>query len=459
MSGQGLEATNGMDGNSKADNPSFEVVQNDKLFVERFAILFNSQKLSDITLCVGDDRYYAHKFVLVTCSEVFQVMLNEARWRESNQQEIPLTEEDECVRIFPQFLRYMYTGSVGLTTNNVLPILLLADKYSVPTLGQVCVDYMMHHIVESPDTNRTLSWYQYAKITGNDLLVDRCRKFILSNFDIILKTADWMELSKAEVVEFISSSDLVVSNEYDLWLHVEKWLTCEHNKPNLKENVEEIIPLLRFMMISPKNLLEIENSQLCEDYKAIFSKKLHTAYRYHSLLLDDVDMTFGTEKFRNYLAEIYGLCVDLMLPNYHSVDKIDSKIIRKVSIPVEFISNTKHTKSKNNVLFEVMFWPKGCFKTFSWYGPSSENVSLHIRMPSKQFSELDTAITFLIFGVRNGVRNVALTYKKTQMFSQTANCMNDENIISLQKLQAEQSPYLINGNLEAKLFIKIQNVT
>lgn len=118
--------------------------------------------------------------------------------------------------------RYMYAGSIGLTTNNVLPILLLADKYSVSTLEQVCVTYMMHHIVESPDTNRTLSWYQYAKMTRNVLLVDRCKKFILSNFNIILKTVDWMELPQAEVVEFVSSSDLVIGNEFDLWLHVEK---------------------------------------------------------------------------------------------------------------------------------------------------------------------------------------------------------------------------------------------
>lgn len=231
----------------------------------------------------------------------------------------------------------------------------------------------------------------------------------------------------------------------------------EHNNPNLKENVAEIIPLLRFMMISPKGLLEIENSQLCEDHKAIFSEKLHAAYRYH-LLMVDVETICGTEKFRNYTAEIYGLCIDLTLANYQTVDKIDSKLTRKVSIPLKFLSNMKHTNSKNSVIFDVMFWPKGSFKTFNWYESPSENVSLNIRMLSKQFSEIETTITVLIFGVRNDARNVAFAYKKIHTFSQTAYCMNDDNVISLQKLQAEQSPYLINGNFEAKLIIKIHKI-
>lgn len=131
--------------------------------------------------------------------------------------------------------RYLYTGCVSLTTDNVLPILLLADKYNISSLSQTCIEYMLHHVVESPDTNRTLSWYQYGKMTANALLVDKCRKFILSNFDIILKTSDWMNLSKTEVIEFLSSNDLVVSDEFYLWQKVEKWLSSRYEDDEFSE--------------------------------------------------------------------------------------------------------------------------------------------------------------------------------------------------------------------------------
>ena len=53
-------------------NRSLERIQNDKNFIERFATLYNSEVLSDIILRVGDERFFAHKFMLITCSEVFE---------------------------------------------------------------------------------------------------------------------------------------------------------------------------------------------------------------------------------------------------------------------------------------------------------------------------------------------------------------------------------------------------
>jgi hypothetical protein len=53
-------------------NPSLENIENNKLVVDRFASLFNNEKLSDIIIQVGDERFYAHKFMLIICSEVFE---------------------------------------------------------------------------------------------------------------------------------------------------------------------------------------------------------------------------------------------------------------------------------------------------------------------------------------------------------------------------------------------------
>jgi hypothetical protein len=74
------------------------------------------------------------------------------------------------------YCRYLYGGTVEVNTETVLPVLLLADKYGIKQLCESCVSYMMQHIVESPDSNRTLSWYQYAKMTSNQLLQDKCRQ-------------------------------------------------------------------------------------------------------------------------------------------------------------------------------------------------------------------------------------------------------------------------------------------
>ena len=59
---------------------------------------------------------------------------------------------------------YLYSGEVVLSTTSVLPLLLLADKYEVSCLRQSCLRFMMDHVVQSPDTNRALTWYQYAQV-------------------------------------------------------------------------------------------------------------------------------------------------------------------------------------------------------------------------------------------------------------------------------------------------------
>lgn len=344
---------------------------------------------------------------------------------------------------------------MGLTTNNVLPVLLLADKYCIPALGSACVEYMTCHIVESPDTNRTLSWYQYAKMTGNSLLVDKCRKFILSNFDIILRTTDWTELSKAEVVEFLSSSDIVVSNEYDLWQKVEKWLTNERNMENMIQNIQEVIPLLRLKMIPPKQLLAIEKSGLYQEHKEIFSERLNEAYRHHSLLMNEVNTEGSGNKFRNYTSPIYALCTDMSLLHYNYVEKFESKICKHINVPIEYVASSKCSRE---VKFEAVFWPKGPFKTFNWYGYISENATLSIKMLSRNLLSVHATLSLILFGTRNGIKYVAFSYNNNHTFQSNSSVFTEDNVISLKTLSAKNSPFLVNGNLEAKLFIKIQSV-
>ena len=352
---------------------------------------------------------------------------------------------------------------MDLTTDNVLPILLLADKYSIPTLQEACVEYMMRHIVESPDTNRTLSWCQYSRMTGNKLLAESCTKFILSNFDIVLKAADWAELTKVEIVEFLSSSDVIVNSEFELWNELVRWFTSENNIDDLESNLKDIVPLLRFTMIPPKNLLQIEGSELCSHNQAVFSDKLNQAYRHHSLLFDQVDMESGEEKFRNYSSELYGLCNDMSLLNYPSIGKIESKISKTISVPLMFVSQG-HPKKQNLVNFEVSFWPKGYYTTFTLYGNhmgrQSDCTTLTIRRvsPSKPLPPMEATITLIIYGMKNGIKYVAFTYTKSHTFAQESNVLNEENVIQLKNLTSENSPYLINGNLDTKIFIKIQKV-
>ena len=53
-------------------NSSREVIKDEDSLVQRLQALYNSELFSDIVLRIGDYRYHAHKFMLITSSEVFE---------------------------------------------------------------------------------------------------------------------------------------------------------------------------------------------------------------------------------------------------------------------------------------------------------------------------------------------------------------------------------------------------
>ncbi|KAJ8315209.1 hypothetical protein KUTeg_007359 [Tegillarca granosa] len=446
-------------------NPSEEEIRDDYEFVQRFHSLFNSEMFSDIVLKVGENRFHAHKFMLVTASEVFEAMLNEDRWKEANQPEVELSEDDECVFVFPDFLKYIYTGYVTLTTDTVLPILLLSDKYSVKVLHKACVDYMSRHIVETPDANRTLSWYHYAKMTASQELQERCLQFILSNFYIVQHSPDWLEIPRSEMVEFLSSSEIIIDSEYELWKELERWLVYEYNIENVEENLKEVLPLIRFSMIPPKQLLEIESSPLYINHKIIFQSQLGHAYRQHSLLCDDIKSISKSEMYRNYTNfSNYNLCVDMVMSNYNSVPKIDSKRRYDIKVPVQYLPNKVKPNNEHTLAFEIEFWPKGHFITAMLYNTymqrQNDNTKLKISLVNssklnESFQAVKMEITFIIYGMKNKNRYVAYTRTATHIFKANSTKFEFESVIPITKLIEEKSSFLINGKLDAKMFLKI----
>lgn len=59
-------------------------------------------------------------------------------------------------------------------------------------------------------------------------------------------------------------------------LQVEQWLVADNNAELRKENVEMIVPLLRFCKMTPTELLTIESSPLMEQFPKILQSKLGT---------------------------------------------------------------------------------------------------------------------------------------------------------------------------------------
>lgn len=91
----------------KISDSTASTVDNGSKCTSRLAMLFNSPKFSDIVLLLRGEEYYAHKLLLSTASDVFEQMLTNHTWQDSQMPCVELQEHDDCVPVFGDFLRFL----------------------------------------------------------------------------------------------------------------------------------------------------------------------------------------------------------------------------------------------------------------------------------------------------------------------------------------------------------------
>ncbi|XP_072039490.1 BTB/POZ domain-containing protein 17-like [Amphiura filiformis] len=241
-------------------------------FIANIGEQFNNADISDVTLTVGEQVFSAHRFVLATHSKVFKTMLMGENWKESEEKKITLEESPEGEAAFSQFLKFLYTGTLTLTIDNVCGIHTLADKYDVPALKDDCMGLMKDVLtgIHGDALKAGLLWLQYLELFLSDM-VSLCYSAIRTNFiaidqdshsDLLWKlTYDQVNnvLSVPEVQE-----ELVLSKELDLLNLIDsgKW-------------ANRLLPLVRFYNIDIDLLQNFTSSN-------DLTKHYNEAYKVHA---------------------------------------------------------------------------------------------------------------------------------------------------------------------------------
>lgn len=294
-----------MEENMNSMDHDGHVLKDEVNFIHNVSQFFNQEALSDVKLKVGEDIFFAHKFVLAKSSDVFRTMLYESRWSQENMAEIVLSETPECQSVFEKFLRFLYTAEVMVTVEIAVGILCLADKYNVTSLKQLCTNYMVENS-RSPKIKNAVQWYPWSKALGLTDLIDQCAKTIAWNTDNLLKLEEWKFMDFDFIYDMLKNEELVIPNEYVLFNSLLTWLNQDGNLPQLKENAEKLLPLIRFPQMMVNQLYEIEKSVITEneECKDLILALVGKAYRFRSLCPTqmELDISFSDPFYmpRNY---------------------------------------------------------------------------------------------------------------------------------------------------------------
>ncbi|XP_015906010.1 protein maternal effect lethal 26 [Parasteatoda tepidariorum] len=155
---------------------------------QNFSKLLLDKIFTDVKLRVDDEIMTAHKNVLACRSPVFAAMF-EQQMTENNTGIVDIVDVE--AKTFSSFLEYIYTGSVKKIDEELaLNLLVVADKYDVPSLAKKCSLFLMSVL----SNNNLCKVLLIADMVNQKELKSFVVEFILKNSTNILSSPEWLQL-------------------------------------------------------------------------------------------------------------------------------------------------------------------------------------------------------------------------------------------------------------------------
>ena len=197
----------------------------------------------DVTLAVEDGREFkAHRRVLSKASPFFEKLLN-SDMKETNEGLIRLEMLTEPG--LRDILEFIYTGRVKIQSeDNAQELIAMADYLVLPHLKSLAGKVLAKEL----DASNSISTYYFAERYRCEELISISKNFILRNFTTVAKTQDFLNLSSKEVKLWLSSDDINVSAEDDVFKIILSWIDLE--KSERKEYFAELFREVRLVCIS-----------------------------------------------------------------------------------------------------------------------------------------------------------------------------------------------------------------
>ena len=181
-----------------------------------------NEQFCDVILEVGsgDDqaRLKAQRVVLCAASPFFNNALN-SDMKEKKEGVIRLEETSKAV--MEEVLEYLYTGHVDINENSAnFDLIAAADYFVIPSLKALC----SKAIYKTLALCNCVSIYCFASKYRCEELQKGAKDFILANFVAVAETEDFLNLSSKQVEEWISSDQIIVEGEEEVFEVAVKWM-------------------------------------------------------------------------------------------------------------------------------------------------------------------------------------------------------------------------------------------
>ncbi|XP_077866178.1 BTB/POZ domain-containing protein 17-like [Saccoglossus kowalevskii] len=272
--------------NDEEEFPNIQKSLDDPISLcDKMLNLYNNRELSDVVLRVGEFEFPAHRLILINSSEYFQQIFTQ-NCKEKVQKVVTLEVEEESHEFFEGFLKFFYTNKLEISVCSVFQYFMLADRYVVTSLKNICLEFMIEHFNVNPDLKRVMAWMNCTNSAGDleSKLKEKLMQFIAWNLKLFATTTHWCQFDIKLLKELLKRDDLVVPNEFTLYQWVIRWLKLtESDEKILVRKLQELLPLIRFKMMPLGHLDEVLHSYFVNKHSDHYLlKHIVPAFRYHT---------------------------------------------------------------------------------------------------------------------------------------------------------------------------------
>ena len=223
---------------------------------KRLNMLRRHDQLCDVTLTTKDDKEFkAHRNVLSAASPFFSKLV-QSDMKENREGIVRFGEISGAV--MEDVLEFIYTGSVEVTQENSEDLIAAANYLLVPGLKTVSGRFLERQMSKS----NCISTFYFAEMYQCDELITNTRKFIHANFASVAEMDEFLNLEAKEVERWISSDDISVAVEADVFKIVLKWI--EQNKSERKASFEQLFCHVRLASLSRDYLIDVVTNELVQ---------------------------------------------------------------------------------------------------------------------------------------------------------------------------------------------------
>uniref|UniRef100_A0A3Q4HFU4 Kelch like family member 10 n=1 Tax=Neolamprologus brichardi TaxID=32507 RepID=A0A3Q4HFU4_NEOBR len=250
----------------------------------------------DAIIKVEDVEFPVHRIILCNCTPYFRALFTHCSNPDKQVFNIPGLSPEMMALI----IDFAYTGSVSITGENVVELLMAADQLNAMDIVKLCSDFLGEQLCPE----NCVGIWQFTKICLSPELRAKAYHYIINNFEKVVLEEEFLQLTVEELADIFDREDLNVQLETTVYEALTKWIS--HVPAEREQHLTALLSKVRLGVMTADYLTDnVLSSELVEANSECMSMIRNAIFDIHDL---------GSRPFMS------GLCHPLARPRLpHSI--------------------------------------------------------------------------------------------------------------------------------------------